>query len=274
MADNNNKYTTDELLEIATNLFEVTRATNSYWKLLQQFRENVQIYTDAMNCSPAFYNTIYRSLVESLYVSLSKLYDWDNRSLTVRVILNNMSVITKQSLHSSVIEKYEFGGGKFQRTLSLYEEPFFEKEVAGKKQMLKIFGYSYTNTTVDLTLEETIYLYKKRFKSMQERQIITNLIKQRSKIHAHNDSATNFDFDRVWKEYPLTEANINELIDFAVDFLQFIVEIFSGVHKMVDYVNGDDWEATLKLVCIGQKCVDKRWEGLCNQDDSCCGDWK
>jgi hypothetical protein len=205
-----------------------------------------------MQYSPAFYNTIYLSLVESLYISLSKLYDWDSRSLTLRLLLTNLECINEQNMHSDVQEKYKFCGMKFQRTLSPYEEAFFKKDVEQAKQIHCILGVQYVSTSVELSLKDTFLLYRKRFQSMQERKIIKNLIEQRSKIHAHNDKLTNFDYDSVWSDYPLSEHDIAELLDFAIDFLQFCIGVTTGVHKVIDYVNINDWQATLTLAREGQ----------------------
>ena len=97
---------------------------------------------------------------------------------------------------------------------------------------------------------------------MQERKIIKNLIEQRSKIHAHNDKLTNFDYDSVWSDYPLSEHDLAELLDFAVDFLQFCVGVTTGVHKVIDYVNINDWQATLTLAREGQSHLDKELDKL------------
>ncbi len=256
------QYTPEEFIDLSTKLFEELRITNAYWQLLQQFKENLQTFSAEMHYSPAFYNTIYLSLVESLYISLSKLYDWDNRSLTLRLLLANLECINEQNMHSDVQEKYKFCGMKFQRTLSPYEEPFFKKDVEQTKQIHRILGYQYVNTSVELSLKDTFLLYRKRFQSMQERKIIKNLIEQRSKIHAHNDKLTNFDYDSVWSDYPLSEHDLAELLDFAVDFLQFCVGVTTGVHKVIDYVNINDWQATLTLAREGQSHLDKELDKL------------
>lgn len=253
---------TDEYLGIANNLFEGLCSANSYWRLLQQFRKNVESHNDEMNCSPAFYNIIYTALIESLYISLSKLYDWDSRSLTLRTLLSNMTCITEEKLDEDVLKKYTFCGKNFQRPLSSYEEPFFPKEVAETKHILALFGHSYNHTMVELSLEETFSLYQKWFKSLQDRRIIKNLIEQRSKIHAHNDKATNFDYASVWAEYPLTENDVEELLAFAADYLRFCIGILTGIDKAVEYVNIDDWEATLILVREGQKYLDRQFQEL------------
>ena len=256
--ENSENYSSGELLEIANNLLQGILTANSYWQILQQYKKNVDSYAAEMHCSPAFYNTIYLSLVESMYISLSKLYDWDDRSLTLRVLLNNTKYITEETLDEDVLKKYTFCGNKFQRSLSAYEEPFFNKEVADTKKILSLFGHQYHYTTVELSLEETFSLYKNWFKSMQDRKLIKNLMEQRSKIHAHNDKLTNFDYNAVWDEYPLTEDNIEELLAFSIDFIQFFIGILTGIQKAVEYTNIDDWGATLTLVREGQDHLNKQ----------------
>lgn len=251
---NNERCSYKEFLHIAVNLFEGIRTANAFWKILQQFNENVKSYNDEMNYSPAFYKTIYLSLVESLYISLSRLYDWNKDSLTLRVLLDNKAHITENYLDKDVKEKYLLNNNKFHKILNIYEEPFFKKDVEDTKRICEMMEVKYCKTTVDLSLDEVMQLFDKRFKALQDRGVIKNLMKQRSKIHAHNDKIVNFDFDSIWKEFPLSELDVCELIDFAADFLQFCIEILTGVHKVVDYVNIDDWRATLEIVRAGMAC--------------------
>ena len=256
------QYTVEKFLNTAVNLFEGVCAINSYWEILQQFKRNLRTYNNEMNCSPAFYNIIYLSLVESLYISLAKLYDWDSRSITLRELLDNADCITENNFDDSVREDYIAHGNRFQHTLSIYEEQFFEQEVAEKKSICKTLGYEYSTTTVDLSFDEMVDLYNKRFKDMQKKDIIKNLMTQRSRIYAHNDKKTNFDFDSVWEQSPLKESDLCELIDFATEYLRFYIEVLTGISKAATYVNIEDWKLTLEMVRDGINCHNEYLEKL------------
>ena len=71
----------DEVVHLATNLYEEAFWANSYWKLLQQIHNQVGTYYEEINVSPCFYNIVYNALVKSMLMELAKLYDTDGISL-------------------------------------------------------------------------------------------------------------------------------------------------------------------------------------------------
>ena len=243
-------------LETANNLYEEAVSATSYWLVIQQFRKNTDEYYDEMHCSSAFYNIVYKALLDGLFMCLSKLYDWDSRSITLRTLINELDSIGENDLDPQVYKKYSFCGNTVQHLLTPSEECFFQKEVQDTKRILEALGVDYHHTSVDLSLSELLLLYRKRFESIKEQGLIRNLIKQRNKIHAHNDAETNFDYESVWTNYPLTDADIRTLIDFAVEFLQCCIELLAGIYKVAEYVNINDWEASLRLVRVGKKYLD------------------
>lgn len=246
-----------EILELAENLFEGICAANSYWSLLQNFKEYANDFLDEINYSPAFYSTVYLSLSESLYMSLSKLYDWNGDAKSLRKLLNRIGCIQEEMFDSHVRETYIHDGRVFKHSLSAYEEPFFPEQVKWVKQFHEEHERKHRSIRIELSLPKLIGLYKDRFESMKDRHIICNLLERRNKIFAHNDKKVNFDIQVVLKEFPLSAADIQELIDYAVDILQFCIEILSGVCKQVEYVNINDLRATLEAVRFHKTHMDE-----------------
>ena len=243
-------------LAIAKNLYEEAFSANGCWLLIKQYRDYSHEYAEEMQCSPAFYSVIYCALIDSLFLSLSKLYDWNENSLTLRTLIEDINKLEETDLEASVRKKYAFCGQTFQHTLKPIEECFFPKEVAGYKQILKALSLEYHPVTVDVSLSQLVNLYQKRFEALQNQSVIRNLITLRNKILAHNDKLTNFEYDSIWKNYPLSDASIDSLLEFALDFLLFCIGILTGVHKPAECVNINDWQATLNYVRIGQSYKD------------------
>lgn len=255
-----------EILSLCNNLYEEAFDAKAARKILQQFRENVSNYREEFNCSPAFYGVVHQTLVQNMLMLLSKLYDWNRNSLTLRTALAETENINISDLDDHVSEMYSFNHHRFQHQLRPVEEPFYQKQVEDQKKLLEIFGYEYTHTTVDFELSEMHDLFQKRFQDLQDRDIISNLINRRNTIYAHNDRKTNFDFDKVSDDYPLTMGDIDLLIDFAMDFLVFYIEILSGTYKAVEYINIDDWANTLQMVRIGMKYEEAYIEEQLNEE--------
>lgn len=247
-------------LSTANNLLEEAVLVRSYWQVIQQMHRNTEKYADEINCSPAFYNTIYRALIDSLFMCLSKLYDWNDRSITLRTLICTLDDISEGDLAPVVYDKYQLCGNTFQLSLSDSEEEFFTKEVEENKRIIDLLGIKDHPTIVEISLSQLLSLYKRRFEKLQERKLIPNLIEHRNKIFAHNDSKTNFNYQTIWNRHPLTDLDIEALVDFAADFLQCYIELLTGVQRATEYTNIDDWEATLKLTRLGM-------EHLCSTED-------
>ena len=94
--------TKEEILHLANKLFDEAVAAKSYWLILQQFEKNTTDYHDEVNCSPAFYNIVFQALSQSLFMNLSKLYDWNKNSLTLRTLLAEAQNITVEDFESGV----------------------------------------------------------------------------------------------------------------------------------------------------------------------------
>ena len=244
--------TKEEILHLANNLFEEALDAKCYFQIIQQFEKTTDEYNEEVNCSPAFYNVTLQALIQSMFMNLCKLYDWDEKSLTLRTLLKHLNDLELRDISPNTSEICGFWNQKFQRQLRPVEETLFPKEVQEQKDILAIFGYEYTYTRVDLTLQEMNDLFQRRFAALQEKGIVRNLINRRRKMLAHNDKQTNFDYARIAKENPLPVEEIRLLIEFAIDCLQFYIEILSGTFKAANYSNIDDWENTLYYVRIGK----------------------
>lgn len=238
-------------MHIAENLFEEAVSAKSYLQIIEQFRENVDKYNEEMNYSPAFYNVIYNSLLESLFLKLFKLYDRDAKSLTIHSLFKEMKKIEENELDDYVLRKYIENGNKFAHPLNLEEEVYFPKEVNQVKNLCNNAGVKYTHTTVYVDLHDIVSLYAKRFRVLKKAN--KNLVQRRNKIGVHNDAKTSFDYKKINEEFPLSDNEIDKLVEFAIEFLQFCVEILTGVHKVPEYLNINDWGLTLSLVREGME---------------------
>ena len=207
-----------EIIHLADKLFEETVSAKSYIQVLQQFRENGEEFNKEMSCSPAFYNVVYNALVESLFLKLYKIYDWNTASLTIRTLLKEMQFLREEYLDADVLKTYKERGDKFCYRLSKEEEPFWVEDVEQTKKLCAGVGIEYTHTTVAASLQDVIQIYNKRFEKIQEKKIISNLIKRRNKIGVHNDAEINFDYKKINEEFPLADDEIEKLVDVAIEF--------------------------------------------------------
>lgn len=258
--------TKEEILYLANKLLDEARETKNYFQIIQQFEKMADEYNDEVEYSPAFYGIAHQALIQCMFVNLCKLYDWDKKSLTLRTLLAHLNDIELTDISENTNEIWGYRNQKFQRQLKPVEEAFFPEKVQAQKDILACFGWEYTHTRVDLTLSEMNDLFQRRFAALQEKGIVKNLLNRRKKMLVHNDKKTNFDYAGIIKENPLLVEDIKMLIEFAIDCLQFYIEILSGTFVATSYCNIDDLGNTLQLVRIGKKYHETYMKELLEQE--------
>lgn len=250
------KKTAQEILHLADHLFAQAVHAHSFRCVLKQYAKNLEQYSEEMECSSSFYAIMYHSLATSLTLLLCRIYDENPHSLTINNLLNAMGDIEADYLHETMLETYNSLGQKLQHSLKPIEECLFEKEVEENKQIHAAIGLQYRNTTVDLTLSEYIQMYRKRYRQLKKYNAVNNLTVQRNKIIAHNDAGTNFDSRPILDQYPVSNEDVEMLLEFALDCTQFVRQILTGIYTIIDYIDGRDWRASLELIRIGMKYKD------------------
>lgn len=227
----------EELKRLSENLFEETFNANMNWSIVIQYNNLFDEYNRELNCSPAFHGVVYRSLIESLMVTLSKLYD------------ENSSAISMQYFYSEIRKQKDIlceGKRIVKHLLNKTEEQFYVDEVETKKGICKKYNFEYTGTTVELTVEKMLDLYGKRLKTLKD--AIKNLKLQRNKVYAHNDKEIDFNVENIFNEYPIVKEDVDNLLSFALDFSSFCIELFTGISKTYELIGINDLKITLDLI--------------------------
>lgn len=191
----------DETIHLAMNIYEEALMSSSYYNILKQYEENINLYYDEMNISTGFYHVIHSALIEALFMNLSKIYDENNKSLTLRDLLKELSNLSIHDLDDTVKSHYIKNNNTFVYRVSTSEECFFKGKVSLFKENCRIANIPYKHTVVYISLSEFIDFYFKKYHSMHH--YISNLIMQRNKIYAHNDRNTNFNFSKIVDKFPI-----------------------------------------------------------------------
>ncbi|HGZ4935197.1 hypothetical protein ABG953_05915 [Enterococcus faecalis] len=106
-----------------------------------------------------------------------------------------------------------------------------------------------------MTIEKFFDLYEWRLGRNKPK--ISNLLKQRNQVYAHNDEATmKQDLDTTINSFPLNHEEIEELILFALDFCRFILVMLTNENRAIAPININDWRNTLDFARIGEKYRD------------------
>ena len=257
----------EKLIKLAEDLYQGAFDANAYYAIMMQYREMRKKYNDEMNLSPAFYQVVYGALQKACFMEIAKLYDKTKNVVSVGLLLkycrDNLDLFPKYRDIVTIKEdgrEYSFQV-PYQHRLKPMEECFYENEVKRQREILKLFetpDFEKVPIQVDLTFSEFLGLYQKRFHSLSKKQ--ENIRIQRNKIYAHSDEKHILADEKVWNKNSVTYADIQELIDFALDCRRLIIGALTGVSRAVSYENIDDMERTLMRVKIGLKYQDYEME--------------
>lgn len=253
----------EKLIKLAKELQQGVFDANAYFLIMKQYKENRLEYSQEMQLSPAFYNIVYQALQKACFMEIAKLYDKSRNAISVGFLIELCQENAFLFPEYQECIEYEENGQKFtfqipyQHHLSTEEELFFKEEVQRQREILKIFDMPSSDTVpvqVDLTFQELLELYYKRFCGLSKKQ--ENIRMQRNKIYAHNDKTRVLDGDSVIRNNPIYYADIQELIDFAFDITEMTLGILTGICQARKFSNADDWVGTLMLARLGLKYQD------------------
>lgn len=247
----------EELVTLAEYIYKEAFDANCYYSVIRQYDKNREDNFDLISISPAFYHVVYNSLVISTVMELSKIYDKGSDSVNIRTLLTafkeNISLfpVNRGSFETDVDGEIHRQDISYQHVIKKEEECFFKDEVEKNRVVTDLFGFKDGPVRINLTIEEYLELYQKKYRSIQPK--INNLIAQRNKIYAHNDKMAIEDMQVLIKKNLLKKFDVQELINYALEISKFIIACLTGINKCDEPVNIDDWQVTLSYAKLGIK---------------------
>lgn len=262
----------EEITQLALNLYEETALANQYWAIIKQYDEMIREYYDEMNYSPAFFYVTHNALVEALIMKLARLYEKGKNASGIYSLF--LACKENIEIFPEYREKWssEYEGEVYTNTIpfEMYiasdEEAFFPDKVKEYHTYQKLFDIlipdghksSGTKMRLEFSREELFELFQKKYSRLNK--TCKNLRKQRNSIYAHIDPAVNFDYKKIYKEYPINREDIERLISFSLDFSQLCVELLTGVVKPDLHINIDDLRNILHYAKIGNLYAEQYWK--------------
>lgn len=241
--------TKDDLVHLATNLYEEAFWANSYWNLLQQIHNQIGNYYEEIDISPCFYNLIHNALVKSMLMELAKLYDTDGISLQDLLTAIKPS---DNDIHPLI------NTSPIKHRVSDFDAWYFKNDINKHHEICDLLKRDRTYPVVELGYKEYYeYLLKQLCAVKKSRK---KLREQRNNALAHNGEDYQFDLKTLNKKFPIVKKDVDSLIRYALELTTFVVENLTGVSKPETSIDIDDWNRTLELVREGQRAIDQRYD--------------
>ncbi len=251
-----------DIIDMAETLDSHARTAYSYYLILKQYTDAQSKYPNAMDMSPAFYQIVHSALRNACFMEVAKLYDASAGALSINNLLKECTANKDLFPKYRHAETTDIDGKQytfeipFQRRLTPEEEAVWRKTSTEQQQkiadsqrkILSIFSAENEeniSVSLDLSFEEFLDLNNILLNSMSKK--LENIRIQRNKIYAHNDRNT----EKAEHDHMVFYQDIERLIDFAFDFVELILSIFTDEPLSRTYSNIGDWENTLEFTSLG-----------------------
>ena len=236
----------DEVVHLATNLYEEAFWANSYWNLLQQIHNQVGTYYEEIDVSPCFYNLVHNALVKSMLMELAKLYDADGISLQNLLTAINPS---NNDIYKLMSEE------PIKHSVSDFDSWCFKHDIDKHYEICDLLKLNRTYPIVEMSYKQYYEYLSKQLCAVKKSR--KNLREQRNNALAHNGEDYNFDLKTLNEKFPIVKKDVDNLIKYALELTTFVIENLTGVSKPETSIDIDDWNRTLELVREGQRAIDK-----------------
>lgn len=246
----------NDLINLANNFYEKVLEANSYFEIIKQFKEMELKFNDEMRVSSFFYSYTRNAIVVATIMETSKLYDKSNQSINIKKFLDICYEQKHQfPQHNEISYKHEginyLDKRPFRHSVLPEEMEFFQKDYDNQDALELLFTNAGNPLTVVMTIERYFDLFHWKYKRLESK--IDYLLKQRNKIYAHNDENKIFKIDELINKYPLHYNDIEAILSFSYEFINFVIAMLTGINKPIKPINFQDWENTLHLVKVGLK---------------------
>lgn len=262
----------NSFIKVANFIFDEAFQINRYLDLLDEMKDCAKEYRNEMRYSALFYNYTYLALVSAITMDLAKIFDRDSSTISISRIMSFLSNYNPCPDQGQVNQTQAFsdaGGLRASRMhrFSAEEISFLRQEsndlaqrimdqISQFERIASEYGFHYSDEDYavligpfDLTIKDHVTLFGIKKKHLG--QAITNLNNQRSKIYAHNDYDSCFNFERIQKDFPLAEEDIRKLTNYASEVSQIAIALSTGVVKSQKPIYTSSLKSTLELTRIG-----------------------
>ena len=264
MKDMNEEYNKQYLLDCCNWIYDEAFDANSCYKIMRQMLQYHSDGYQGMNCSPVFYNTVYKAMYRATIMDLAKIYDVGGDTIHLKGIIDYCNKFA-DSIPKTITTVYPCSDGTYDVEGSMIQVVLTESdirklkkdgsiyhEVQEVKNRLEACGMrSSSSITLGVISKDYFCISGSRYKEIGHN--IENLKKLRDKHYAHNDKQIGFNYQALLTEYPLFLDDIGDMILFALGFVINTIGLLTGELKAYEFYNVDDLSNTFQLVKLGKE---------------------
>jgi hypothetical protein len=221
MNNRERKITPDQLLNQIEKLRNELFVANVQFELYVSFKKAAPAFKDEIRCSPLFWDYTIQAHIDMVVLRLCRLYDPDNRTLSLPNFVNTIEANREMFTKSAFIERNK-------------NNPNLERQIKYNRDLSPNF------------FEEANKICSRN------NPIVNNLLMVRHHFVAHLNRKLTFDGAELFqKKFPLHFKDIEKLIENGFSLLNSVSSIFGG--SVFDSTKGtnypfDDFKFILETI--------------------------
>lgn len=249
-----------DLAERCYFLYQQALYANMELIIFRELHEVPASYKRDVLCAPCFFSFARMAIVESCFMNCARLFDGGS-NISIGTLLKDCKNLTaKIDARACALFSKRPGFDKtkpIRHTLAADEERFFRAEVDSQRSFESLCNVdSPEPVLIYIDAAGLIDLWYKRLNGLKK--LTNRLREQRNKVFAHSDFEA-LDYDGLSKKFPLTLAEMQRLVDFALDCVIETSAIISNSKTSWprSMHNANDLRGLLDYVNAGMEWVEK-----------------
>ena len=259
-----NEFNRDYVLACCNVLYDEAFEANACNKIMLQMFNHQKDGYHGMDCSPAFYGTVYKALYRACIMDLARIYDLDSDSISFQKTLSYCRRYSNR-FPETLLLKYKCSDGTYDIEEKNVIVTLLDEDIKNIKKpsslILKVkdhidlLNQLHAKQEPPYEIPVTTKEYFAICQSRLNRRVnqIEKLKNLRNKRFAHNDEALLFDIDSLMKDNSLSLSEITDLVDMALDFVNIVICLITGEQMAKEYYNIDDISNTFNYVRLGKQ---------------------
>ena len=209
----------NKCLKRSENLMELAIDMNQTYRVIMQLREQQEKNNEIINISPAFYNSVFRTHMQSLFIDIAKVFENSDEDDTESVynllkkLENNIHQLSDKSINVYQLTHIQFENGYYK-------------------------AYQSTHEMISSYLQ-----------LIEEKECVRKHIKKlRDKHFAHIDLQGSIHPDRLFKKHSVTLDNVEEMLVLYSNICMALYQYFKSESFIPIASNKEDLDKTIKYV--------------------------
>jgi hypothetical protein len=236
---------TRDLLELAENVYAMAFNANCYSHIRTLLLQHWQKHEEVLRVSGAFIHFTVNALTTSIVIEVCKIFD-SHKDAKAMKLFDKKTIILKDSLPA-------LRSGHFDDSLQDIANTIERDWLINK--LKRDYEVRIANELIRLSNQFPLL-----------NPVIKNVKEQRNKLYAHNAFVDEREEADYISDNPIILADINMLIDFALDYSTVVIAAITGLNRSKKPANINDLDGLMQYILHGYDAIQVKIKNIMHHE--------